>query len=138
MQAILSVNEHTVLFFSVFPSDLCFTGMGKSGSTSAAKIEFAHWRAYELLTDYNQKILTFHSIYDYFVLLKVFNTNTRNFHIYFKDKLSSHQPSHMHNTRHRTNSSFNTPLFNKNQKMLLYQIIPIWNSLPKLHKNCTS
>ena len=67
-------------------------------------------RACKLLTDYNQKILTFHSIYDYFALLKAF-TNTLNFYQYFKDKLSSHQPSHMHNTRHRTNSNFNTILF---------------------------
>ena len=66
----------------------------------------------KLLTDYNQKILTFYSIYDYFVLLKVFNTNTLNFHQYFKDKLYSHQPSHMHNTRHSSNSNFNIPLFN--------------------------
>ena len=67
-----------------------------------------------------------------FVLLKAFNTNTLTFHQCFKDKLSSHQPSHMHNTRHRTNSNFNTPLFNhsKTQKCYLYQVIPIWSSLP--------
>ena len=65
---------------------------------NAAKIECAHRRAWKLLTDYNQKILTFHSIYDYFALLKAFNTNTLNFHQYFKGKLSSHQPSHIHNT----------------------------------------
>ena len=35
-----------------------------------------------------------------FALLKAFNINTLNFHQYFKDKLSSHQPSHMRNTRH--------------------------------------
>ena len=45
-----------------------------------AKIECIHRRACKLLTDYNQKILTFHSIYDYFSLLKAFNTNTHNFH----------------------------------------------------------
>ena len=40
------------------------------------------------------------------------------------DKLSSHQASHMHNTRHRTNSHFNTPLFNhsKTQKCYLCQL----------------
>ena len=82
----------------------------------------------------------FHSIYDYFALLKAFNTKTANFHQYFKDKLSSHQPSHMHNTRHKTNSNFNTPLFNhsKTQKCYLYQVIPIWNSLQSSLKNCTS
>ena len=81
-----------------------------------------------------------HSIYDYFALLKAFNTNTRNFHQYFKDKLSSHQQSHMHNTRHGTNSNLNTSLFNhsKSAKCYLCQVILIWNSLPKLLKNCTS
>ena len=90
--------------------------------------------------DYNQKILTFHSLYDYFALLKAFKTYTLNFHQYFKDKLSSHQPSHMHNARHRTNSNFNTKLFNhsKTPKCYLYQVISIWNSLPKLLKKWTS
>ena len=38
------------------------------------------------------------------------------------------------------NSNFNTPLFNhsKTQKCYLYQVIPIWNSLPNSLKNCTS
>ena len=52
---------------------------GRSGSTNAAKIECAHRRACKLLTDYNQKILTFHSIYDYFALLKDFNINILKF-----------------------------------------------------------
>ena len=39
---------------------------GRSGHTNAAKIECAHRRARKLLTDYKQRILTFHSIYDYF------------------------------------------------------------------------
>ena len=96
--------------------------MGRSGSTNAAKIECAHRRACKLLTEYNQKIQIFHSIYDYFALLKAFNTNTVNLYQYFKDKLSSHEPSHMHNTRHRTNSNFNIPLFNhsKTLKCCLY------------------
>ena len=87
-----------------------------------------------------KKILTVHSIYDYFTLLTAFNTNTLNFQQYFKDKLSSHQPSHMHSTRHRTNSNFNTPLFNhsKTQKCYLCQVIPICNSLPNSLNNCTS
>ena len=98
---------------------------GRSGRTNAAKIECAQRRARKLLTDYNHWILTFHSIYNYFSLLKAFNTNTLNFHHYFKDKLSSHRPSHMHNTRHRTNSNFNTLFFyhSKTQKCYLYQVI---------------
>ena len=83
----------------------------------AAKIECAHRRACKLLADYNHRIFTFHSIYDYFALLKAFNANTLNYHQYLKDNLSSHQPSHLHNTRHRTNSNFNTPLFLIIQKL---------------------
>ena len=75
---------------------------GRSGHANAAKIECGRRRACKLLTDYNHRIFTFHSIYDYFALLKAFNTNTLHFHQYFKDKLSSHQPSHMHNTRQQS------------------------------------
>ena len=84
----------------------------------------AHRRACKLLTNYNHRILTFYSIYDYFTLLKAFNTNTLIFHQYSEDKLSSH--------RHKTNSNYNTPLFNhsKTQKCYLYHVIPIRNSLP--------
>ena len=121
----------------LFPNLLAW---GRSGLMNAAKIECAHRRACKLLADYNHRILTFHSIYDYFALLKAFNTNTLNYYQYFKDKSSSHQPSHMHNTRHRTNSNFNTPLLihSKTQKCYLYWVIPIWNSLPNSLKNCTS
>ena len=129
------------LYYSLVYSHLIYAllAWGRSGSTNAAKIECAHRRACKLLTDYNQNILTFHSTFYYFVLLKAFNSNTFNFHQYFKDKLSSHQPSHKHNTRYRTNSNFNTPLFNrsKTEKCYLYHVIPIWNSLPKLLKYCT-
>ena len=114
--------------------------MGKIGTCYMLLSECAHRRACKLLTDYNHRILNFHSIYDYIALLKAFNTNTLNYHQYFKDKLSSHRPSHMHNARHRNNSNFNTPLFNHSntQKCYLYQVIPICNSLPCSLKNCTS
>ena len=45
---------------------------GRSGRTNVAKIERAHRRVRKLFTDYNHRILTFHSIYDYFALLKAF------------------------------------------------------------------
>ena len=112
------------LYYSLVYPHLTYAllAWGRSGRTNADKIECAHRRARKLLTDYNHRILTFHSIYDYFALLKAFNTNTLNYHRYFKDKLSSHQQSHMHNTRHRTNSNFNTPLFkdSKTQKCHLF------------------
>ena len=75
--------------------------------------------------------------------IKAFNTNILNFHQYLKEKLSFHQPSYMHNTRHRTNSNFNTTLFHhsKTQKCYLYQEIPygiayqnrLKITLPSLH-----
>ena len=110
----LPANVMVKLYYSLMYSHLTYAllAWATSGRTNAAKIECAHRRACILLTNYDQKILTFHSIYHYFTLLKAFNTNTLNFQQYFKDKLYSHQPSHMHNTRHRTNSNFNTALFN--------------------------
>ena len=89
----LPANVMVKLYCSLVYSHLTYALLpwGRSGSTNAAKIECAHRRACKLLTDYNQKILTFYSIYDCFALLKAFNTNTLNFHQYFKDKLSSHQ-----------------------------------------------
>ena len=92
---------------------------GTSGHTNAAKIECAHIRASKLRTYYNQKIFTF-SLFmiTYFDLLKAFYTKTFNFHQYFEDKLSSHEPSHMHNTRHRTKSFLYSTLSSfKNLKM---------------------
>ena len=68
------------LYYSLVYSHLTYEllSWGRSGRTNAAKIECAHRRARKLLTDYNHRILTFHSIYDYFTLLKAFNTNTLN------------------------------------------------------------
>ena len=78
----LPANEIVKLYYSLVYSHLTYAllAWGRSESTNAAKIECAHRRTCKLLTDYNQKILTFHSIYDYFALLKAFNTNILNFH----------------------------------------------------------
>ena len=74
----LPANVMIKLYYSLVYSHLTYAllAWGRSRNTNAAKIECAHRRACKLLTDYNQKILTFHSIYDYFALLKAFNTNT--------------------------------------------------------------
>ena len=111
LRCLLPANVMIKLYYSLVYSHLTYAllAWGRSGLTNAAKIECDHRKACKLLTDYNHRILTFHLIYDYFALLKAFNTNTLNYHKYFKNKLSSHQPSHMHNTRHITNSNFNTP-----------------------------
>ena len=67
-------NVMIKLCYSLVYSHLTYAllAWGRSGRTIAAKIECVHRRACKLLTDNNQKILTFHSIYDYFALLKTF------------------------------------------------------------------
>ena len=74
----LPANVMVKLYYSLVFSHLTYALLtwGRSGSTNATKIECAHRRTCKLLTDYNQKIRTFHPIYDYFALLKAFNTNT--------------------------------------------------------------
>ena len=79
------------LYYSLVHSHLTYAlpAWGRSGHTNAAKTECAHRKASKLLAYYNHKILTFHSIYDYFALLKAFNTNKINYHQYFIEKLSA-------------------------------------------------
>ena len=118
---VLFFKPWVVLSFSVY-SHLTYAllAWGRSGRTNVAKIESVHRRTSKLLTDNKRNILTHHSIYDNFALLKAFNKNILNFYQYFIDKLSSHKPSHMHNNRHIKNSNFNTSLFkiiHKNSKM---------------------
>ena len=74
----LPANVMVKLYYYLVYSLLTYALMAweRSGSTNAAKIECAQRRACKLLTDYNQNIHTFHSIYDHFALLKAFNTNT--------------------------------------------------------------
>ena len=131
-------NGWTVLLFGVFPSDLsCVLAWGRSGCINAAQFGCARRRARKLLPDYNQRIHTFQTIYDYFAFLRIFNTNTQNLHQHFKGKLSSHQLSHMHNTRHTTNSNL-TLNFLITQKCYLYQINnPCMEQPTKFAKNCT-
>ena len=56
------------LYYSLVYSHLTYALLAweRLGFTNAAKIECAHRRARKLLTDYNHRILTFNSIYDYF------------------------------------------------------------------------
>ena len=132
---------HVLLFFCIFPCNFCYTAMARvrSWRPNAAKIDCAHRRASKLLINYNQKMLSFYSIFDYFTLLKAFNTNTLHFHQYFKNKLSSHQPFNMH-TRHRINSNLIFSLLNhpKTQKCFSTVLFKIRNSQPSSLENCTS
>ena len=85
----LPADVMVLLYYSLVYSHLtsALLAWGRSGLTNAAKIECAHRRARKLLTDYKNRFLTFHSIYDFFALLKAFNTNTLNYHQYFKKRI---------------------------------------------------
>ena len=76
----LPADEMVKLNYSLVYSHLtcAFLAGGRSGHSNATKNECAHRRTRKLLTNYNHRILTFYSIYDYFALLKAFNTNTLN------------------------------------------------------------
>ena len=76
---------------------------GKSRRINASKIDYAHRRACKLLADDNKKILTFHSIYDYFALLMAFNTNNLSFQEYFKDNIFSSTISY---AQHKTQNKY--------------------------------
>ena len=94
-----------------------------------------------LLTDYNQKVLTFQSVSDYFALLNALNTNAFNFHQYFEDKLFSHH--HFICTTQlltQKNSNFNTPLFNhsKNKNVICSKYFPCGTAYHVRFKNYTS
>ena len=86
--------------------------MGNIGNyTNAAKIGYAHGRACRLVTNCDQGS----SLFTQFVITLLcwwLSTHVPLVFIKcFRDKLSSHQPSHVHNTRHGTGSNFDTPLF---------------------------
>ena len=51
-----------------------------------------------------------------------------------------YQQYHVNNTKPRTNSNFNTPLFNhlKTHQCYLNKVSTMWNSLPSSFKNCNS
>ena len=92
----LPTNVMIKLYYSLVYLTYALLAWGRSGSTNAAKIECAHKRACKLLTDYNQKILTFHSIYDYFALLKFLTQIALIFKIFQRQIIFSSTISYAH------------------------------------------
>ena len=63
------------LYYSLVHSHLMrYLAWGRTGRTNAAMVHGAHRKARKLLRNDNYMILTFHSIYNYFALLKAFKT----------------------------------------------------------------
>ena len=71
----------------------------------------------------------------HFSFIMITFQNTLNFHKYFKVKLTSHQRSQLHDTRHRINNNFNTPIFN-HSKMFLASSNSHVEQPSSLFKNC--
>ena len=93
------------------------------------------------LANYSQNITIGSSLFTQFMItLLYYRLSTQIPLIFINISKTNYNLTNNHNTRHRTNSNFNTPLFNhsKTQKCYLYQVIPIWNSLPNSLKNCSS
>jgi len=83
-------------------------------------------------------LLTFSSIYKYFVALKTFKTLKGGNHAHFVNSFDSLLPVHSHSTRFSSNFNFNTPFYLKAKcnRSFLYQAVLIWNSLPERMKQC--
>ena len=93
--------------------------------------------------NYSHIITKKSSLFTQFMITLHYKKLSTQIHLYFMNISKIYllnQPSHMHNTRHRTNSNFNTPLFNdsKTPKCYLYLVIPIRNSLSNSFKKSTS
>ena len=74
------------LYYSLVYSPLTYELLAweRSGRTNASKIECAHRRACKLIKDYNQRILTFLLVYDYFAVLKGFQHKYKYFSSLFQ------------------------------------------------------
>ena len=102
LHCLFPVNVTVKLYYSLVYSHLinALLAWGRSRRTimlltlSAFSGEHAHYS--QIITKRSSLFTQFIIIYIY--ILKAFNTNALNFHQYFKDKLSSHQPSHIHNS----------------------------------------
>ena len=114
MILVCQLPADVMLFFGVFPSNLFFTSMGKIGMNWCCKDGVCSQEIKQITHRLQPKYSHFpFNLWLLCLINKTFNTDILNFHQYFNDKLSSHQPSHMHTTRHKINSNMLTPLFNR-------------------------
>ena len=106
-------NVIVKLYYSLVYSHLTYAllAWGISGSTNAAKRLGMHTGEH---VDWSQIVTEGYSLFTQFVItLLCWGLST---HVplvvikCFRDKLSSHQPSHEHNTRHGTGRNLDTPL----------------------------
>ena len=125
------------LYYSLVYSHLTYAllAWGRSGRTNAAKIKCAHRRARKLLTDYNNRTLIFHSIYDYFTLLStqipLININISKINYLLINHLICKTPD----TEQIVILILHLLIIQKLKKCYLYQVTPKWNSLPNSLKN---
>ena len=135
------------VYFAVVYPYLCYAvaTWGGSGTGNCNRVTRAHRRAVKLLGSVNGKdylsshnLLSFESIHDYFVLVKIFRAIHQENHKALTEKLNELRPAHSYPTRFDIALNFNVPKFNKSttHRSFLYRGISLWNSLPVDLKRC--
>jgi len=97
-------------------------------------------RPYMCRDDPDVDMLTFPSIYRYFVALKTFKTLREGSQAHFLDLYRNLLPVHSYSTRFNDNLNFNTPFYSKVKcnRTFLYQSVVFWNTLPDNIKLCNN
>ena len=137
------------IYFAIVYPYLCYAviSWGGSGVGNCSRVTRAHRRAVKLLgstgnLDYlsSNNLLSFESVHDYFVLIKMFRTIHQGNHESLADQLNQLRPDHNYSTRFEQTLNFNIPKYKKatSHRSFLYRGVSLWNSLPIDVKNCNS
>ena len=142
-------NIKNNLFFSLFYSNLIYsiTVWGSACPTLLNRITTLTNNAIGLMSHQqshsiqnlclNNRILSFHNSYRYFICIKMFEILKCNKHVYFLNFINNEQVDHAHHTRFLSNSNLVLPLYNrsKTQRSFVYRGITFWNALPAYIRN---
>ena len=133
------------LYFSlIYPYLIyCVPVWGNSSIGNVKKIETVHNRVLRFLNRFNfnpDNIMSFRSLYKYFVSIKMYSYNVLKSSSYFSNKISNLIPIHHHHTRFIDANLLNFPNMYKTvcQNNFFYQSVSIWNELPYVIRQCNS
>ena len=128
------------LYFSLFYLILIYgiTVWGSAGTIQLSRIVTIHNRMVRLMMPGSTaqsfttlKLLTFHDIYKYFILVKTFSV-IKGGDSYFHEIFSNYLSNNNYSTRLMTNAKYILPRFHlsSSQRSFLYRGIIHWNDLP--------
>ena len=136
------INSHHMrtLYFSLFYSILIYgiTVWGSAGTIQLSRIVTIYNRMVRLMMPGSTaqsfttlKLLTFHDIYKYFILVKTFSV-IKGGDNYFHGIFSNYLSNNNYSTRLMTNAKYILPRFHlsSSQRSFLYRGIIHWNDLP--------